>query len=135
MRRPGLSLGAVLFVAASVALAPLLAQFRRSWPWRVTVEGHSMEPTLRAGDWLLVDPLAYGRRTPQVGELIVARDPRLPARWLVKRVAAVDRQGRLTLAGDHPSHRQDDLPAVERQFVVGRPWLRYWPPGRIGRLT
>lgn len=135
MRRPGLSLGAVLFVAGAVALAPLLALFRRSWPWRVAVEGHSMEPTFRAGDWLLIDPLPYRARTPQKGELIVALDSGQPDRWLIKRVAGVDREGLLRLAGDHPGHGLEDIAPIAPELVVGRPWLRYWPPARAGRLA
>ena len=135
MRRPGLSLGAVLFVGGAVAMLPLLALFRRSWRWRVAVEGHSMEPTLSAGDWLLVDPLPYGARTPQAGELIVARDPRKLDHWLVKRVAAVERDGLLRLTGDHPGHGPEDVAPIAPKLIVGRPWLRYWPPRRAGRLA
>jgi hypothetical protein len=94
-----------------------------------------MEPTLRAGDWLLVDPSAYIDRPPGVGELVVARDPRSPARWLVKRVAAVAADGELHLVGDHPAHRSESgLERVPHEFVVGRPWLRYWPLTRFGRI-
>ena len=45
----------------------------RRGPWRVAVAGHSMEPALREGDWLLVLP---PRRQPRVGEVVVLRDPR-----------------------------------------------------------
>ncbi len=93
-----------------------------------------MEPTLRAGDWLLVDPLAYAARSPQAGELIVARDPRAEERWLVKRVAGVAVDGSVSLSGDHPAHAADDLPPVPHSHLIGRPWLRYWPPARLGRL-
>ena len=135
MRRPRSTLGAALFLAlAGVAAAPLLSRLRRSWPARVAVQGHSMEPVLRAGDWLLVDPHAFRRRPPRQGELVVARDPRAARRLIVKRVAEVLRDGRQVLAGDHPAHGPDlsALPAVELGAIVGRPWLRYWPPRRIG---
>jgi nickel-type superoxide dismutase maturation protease len=135
MRRPGLGLGAVLLSGLAVALLPPASLLWRSWPWRVAVDGHSMEPTLRAGDWLLVDPQAYRRRNPQAGALVVVRDPRQPERWLVKRVTSVDRDARLSLAGDHPAHASEALPPVEPDLVVGRPWLRYWPPDRVGRLA
>lgn len=95
-----------------------------------------MERTLRAGDWLLVDPDAYRWRAPKAGELVVAPDPRQPDRWLIKRVADVLPDGRLTLAGDHPAHADDSqtVGAVEPTSVIGRPWLRYWPLRRLGRL-
>jgi nickel-type superoxide dismutase maturation protease len=114
----------------------MIGRLIRSWHWRVAVSGHSMEPTLRAGDWLLVDPDAYRRRAPQPGELVVARDPRLPERWLVKRVADALPDGRLMLAGDHPAHAADGtgIGPLGTESIVGCPWLRYWPVRRIGRI-
>ena len=123
----------------------LVATFvvRRLWPsWqaRVAVVGHSMEPTVLDGDWLLVDPTAYSYATPRTGELIVSPDPRMPSRLLVKRVAHVDPEGYLALAGDHPAHRhvpghqQPDQVLVPPNAVLGRPWLRYWPLERVGRI-
>jgi nickel-type superoxide dismutase maturation protease len=108
----------------------------RSWRRRVAVEGHSMEPTLGHGDWLLVDPDAYSRRLPNAGELVVVRDPRASERWLIKRISDVLPDGRLTLAGDHPAHADDALAigAIDPELIVGRPWLRYWPLARVGRL-
>ena len=45
-----------------------------------------MEPTLRAGDRLLLDPLAYREAAPQRGDIVVIHDPAEPERLLVKRV-------------------------------------------------
>lgn len=99
-----------------------------------------MAPTLHDGDWLLVDPDAYLRRAQRVGDLVVVPDPREPARLLVKRVTLVDPEGYLALAGDHPAHRhrpdfvQPDQILVPPATVHGRPWLRYWPLRRVGRV-
>lgn len=94
-----------------------------------------MEPTLRDGDWLLVDPAAYALRLPEPGELVVAHDPRAPDRLIVKRVA-LQVDGGLSLAGDHPAHAEEaaDIGPVRPEAIVGRPWLRYWPPRRAGLL-
>jgi phage repressor protein C with HTH and peptisase S24 domain len=89
-----------------------------------------MEPTLRDGDWLLVDPGG----SPRAGDLVVARDRREPGRLIVKRVAAVD-DGALTLASDHPAHADDRIGPLGASEIVGRPWLRYWPPRRVGRVA
>ncbi len=48
-----------------------------------------MEPTLRPGDRLLVDPQAYRVAPPRPGELVVVVDPEAADRWLVKRVVGV----------------------------------------------
>ena len=100
-----------------------------------------MEPTLRDGDWLLVDPDAYAIHPPTVLDLVVVPDPRQESRLLIKRVAHVDPEGYLALAGDHPAHRhqpdfvQPDQILVPPGAVIGRPWLRYWPPRRVGRIA
>ena len=95
-----------------------------------------MEPGLWSGDWVLVDPDAYANRAPGAGDLVLAPDPREPSRLLVKRVAMVDPDGWLRLAGDAPDASTDSraFGSVDPATVKGRPWLRYWPPRRIGRL-
>ena len=100
----------------------------------MTVVGQSMRPTLGPGDWLLVDPDAYRRRAPRAGELVVAPDPRDPARVLVKRVAAVDLDGRLLLAGDDRVASTDSrtFGAIEAGAVGGRAWFRVRPLRRFG---
>ena len=136
MRRSGRILGAALFVAMAVAVAPALRRAARSWRRRVAVQGHSMEPTLHAGDWLLVDPNAYANGRLRVGDIVVAADPRAAERAIVKRVVAVNLDGSLRLAGDHPAHSNEDeqLAAVPAATVKGRAWFRYWPAGRAGML-
>lgn len=114
----------------------VVARTIRSWDARVAIEGPSMEPTVVAGDWLLVDPHAYAHRPPALGELVLAPDPRQDDRLLIKRVQSVDPAGGLHLAGDDPEHSTDSrvFGAVDPASVVGAPWFRYWPPARIGRV-
>ena len=76
MRRLGPLLGAAFLLTTLV----LLYGVRRFT--RVLVSGHSMEPTLRDGDWLLVDVL----NPVTAGDLAVAWDPRQTDRLIVKRV-------------------------------------------------
>lgn len=96
-----------------------------------------MSPTLRPGDWLLVDSDAYRERLPLVGELVLVPDPREPGRLLVKRAAGIDAQGWLLVAGDALEASTDSrtFGAVDPSTVEGRPHFRYWPAGRIGRLS
>ncbi|HEY6239077.1 MAG TPA: signal peptidase I [Thermoplasmata archaeon] len=64
-------------------------RWRRRWrSEKVIVKDHSMEPTFRPGDRLLVDPLAYRDEGPTRNDLVVVADPADPARWLLKRVVA-----------------------------------------------
>ncbi len=110
-----------------------MSRLLRSWRARVAVAGHSMDPTLRDGDWLLVDPLAFRRSAPIVGQLVVANDPRALGRSVIKRIQAVGSDGSVALAGDHPAHLEDgiEVPATE---LRGLPWFRYWPPWHLGRV-
>jgi hypothetical protein len=92
-----------------------------------------MEPNLRDGDWLLVDPLAFRPGGPRVGDLVVARDPRQGDRLLVKRVRSIGDDGDLTIGGDHPAHA-DEVLASSPSGLLGQPWFRYAPLRRIGRV-
>ena len=100
--------------------------------FRVAVAGRSMEPTFRDGDWLLV---RTSRRPPRAGQVVVASDPREPARLIVKRVRGVAPSG-VTVQGDNPdpegstdSRHYGPIPAAA---ILGRPVLRYAPLRRFG---
>lgn len=134
MRRLAAMFGAALLSALGVIL--VIDRIGRSWESRVAVVGHSMEPTLRDGDWLLVDADAYRGRAPRAGELVVARDPRDPRRVLVKRTVSVALDGRVSITGDHVAHAEDRtrIGPVDTSAVIGRPWFRYWPADRVGKI-
>ena len=124
MRPRGLAAPLLLILAAAVAA--------RRWLDVVEVRGRSMAPTLMPGDRLLV-----ARLTPRPGDVVLAPDPRDPARELIKRVVAIGPSG-ITLRGDNPSASTD-----ARVFgpvpVAGVRWrgvLRYWPLNRaVGPLS
>jgi len=87
-----------------------------------------MEPTLRDGDWVLVDE----PRPPEVGDIVVAADSRGAGRLVIKRVKSVV-GNRLLVGGDHPAHGEESL-EVRASDLRGRPWFRYWPLRRLGRV-
>ena len=103
----------------------------------MAVKGESMRPTLEPGDWLLVDPDAYADAPPAVDDLVLVSDPRQPSRLLVKRVSEVHDDGReLFVGGDAPDASTDSraFGSVSASTVGGRPWFRYWPLKRWGRI-
>jgi nickel-type superoxide dismutase maturation protease len=108
----------------------------RSWQARVAIAGRSMEPALEDGDWVLVDPDAFRTRPPLLDDLVLAPDPRVPERLIIKRVGGVSPDGLLTVLGDAPDASTDSrvFGAVHPATIRGRPWFRYWPPRRTGRL-
>ena len=124
---------ALLFAVGAIAV---IGRLGRDFEARVAVRGHSMEPTLFDGDWLLVDSDAYARRAPRVGEIVVARDPREPGRVLVKRVVGLAGRS-LQVGGDHPAHIEDanEIGLVGQADVMGRAWFRYRPMERFGPVA
>jgi len=90
-----------------------------------------MLPALAAGDRLLVRRGARAR----VGDMVTVRDPRAPARTLVKRVAATGPLGVVVL-GDNAAASTDSriLGPVPPESIRGRAVYRYFPDSRRGRL-
>ena len=117
----------------------------RRGPWRVAVAEESMTPALQPGDWLLLDP--GPRRWPRRGSVVVVRQPGTGL-LAIKRVAAgpgdvvlagtdyVKLGDEAWLRGDGGGHSVDSrhYGAVPIDALVGRAWLRYWPPRRIGLI-
>lgn len=91
-----------------------------------------MEPALRAGDWIVISRLG---RPPRVGEIVLVRDPREPARLILKRVASVA-DGAFTVLGDRPEESTDsrEFGPVQLADVLGRAVFRYGPITRMGWL-
>ena len=90
----------------------------------VLVEGPSMQPTLRAGDCLLV----RRPRRMRAGAVVVARFAARPDLLVVKR--AVRPEGALWwVEGDNPAVT-DDSRRYGPAEVLGVVVLRYWPVRR-----
>jgi len=124
MRRLGPLLGAAF---VSVAVLVLLGSRRVA---RVAVSGHSMEPGLLDGDWLIVD--RYSRPAPT--DIVVAWDPRASDRLIVKRVREVGTDSQLLLESDHPAHADEVIGPIAASAVVGRALFRYRPAARAGMV-
>jgi signal peptidase I len=114
-----------------------------------------MEPGIREGDWLLVDPTTD--RWPRRGSVVAFHEPDSGA-LSIKRVAGTPgdrvpfRDGFLELADDEAWLLADAAPATTEEaglgapfdsrsfgpvpvaLLVGRVWFRYGPLRRIGRV-
>lgn len=51
-----------------------------------TINGHSMEPDLHSGQFVLVNKLAYLFHSPDRGDVIVLQEPDDPGTDLIKRI-------------------------------------------------
>jgi nickel-type superoxide dismutase maturation protease len=123
-----------LFLTLGLATVAGALLVWRQWLDVVVVEGRSMAPTLLPGDRLLVESLTYRNRPPRVGEVVLAPDPRVAERELIKRVHAAGDE--LELRGDRPSQSTDSrtFGMVSSSNVRWRAVLRYWPPDRAALI-
>ncbi|MFV2172820.1 S24 family peptidase [Actinomadura sp. LOL_016] len=122
--------GALLGGGAVLAAGTVWARGRLR---TAAVEGTSMLPGLRPGDWLVVRTGAA-----RTGDVVVARHPERTELLIVKRAVRRERDG-WWLESDHqraPGRRDSwDFGAVPDGLVVGRVVARYWPPSRWGTVT
>ena len=93
----------------------------------VVVQGPSMLPTLRPGDFLVVRPGA----PVSPGDLVVARPWTRPELLVVKRAVKTVAGGWL-VASDNPQVAGQGWTGGEVD-VLARVVLRYWPPSGWGR--
>lgn len=117
-------------------------------PW--VVDGPSMEPTLFAGDCVLVDLWTFRRRPPRVGEIVVVRGP--AEQVLVKRIGPEPYPGAdpypapvlvpegleraFVVLGDNAAESDDSraFGRVPARRIRGRVAWRYWPLSRAGAI-
>jgi signal peptidase I len=95
----------------------------------VVVHGPSMVPALRHGDRLVVW-LGTPRRTPSVARIVVVALPDRPLS--VKRLVAVEADGRLRVEGDNPFGSTDsrDFGGLPASALCGVALARIWPRPR-----
>lgn len=126
---------ALSFTALLVLLGVAIVVRRGYRRWEVS--GRSMLPALEPGDWLIVEPIGPGGRPVRAGDIVLARDPREPARTLVKRVVRLEDGGLAWLEGDNPAESTDsrEFGLVAMEYIEARVRWRYWPLRRAGRVT
>ncbi|MCI9589968.1 MAG: signal peptidase I [Lachnospiraceae bacterium] len=139
---------------------------------RADVYGHSMEPTLKDGDILLVDKLSYRFSDPRRYDIIVFSYRYQKGRYYTKRIIglpgetvqiqdgavfidgkpleddisseSIEKARRASepvvlgedeyfVLGDNRNFSSDsrdtDVGNVKRRDIIGRIWLKVWPPG------
>jgi len=76
--------------AVAAIFAVLLFLFMRNFVFRIAdVNGHSMEPTLSHGDFVLLSRVGYWFGEPQAGDIIAFPYREDPAEFYIKRITAV----------------------------------------------
>lgn len=76
----------VLDILETLILSLILFAVINTISARIRVDGFSMEPTLKSGEFVIVNKLAYRFGDPQMGDVIVFHYPRDPEQEYIKRV-------------------------------------------------
>jgi signal peptidase I len=136
---------------------------------RIRVDGSSMEPTLRSGEFVIVNKLSYKFGDAARGDIVVFHFPRDPEQEYIKRVIGLPGdqvnisqgrvyvnnqlvyepyitampayegtwsvpEGHLFVLGDNRNNSSDshNWGTVPQEYVVGKAFFIYWPPGQWG---
>ena len=84
-----------------------------------------MEPAFKAGDYVLVNKLAYVLRSPSKGDVIVLRHPTEKKKFLIKRISLVTNSDEYYVVGDNKSFSQDSrhFGSINRDSILGKVWI------------
>ena len=98
------------------------------------VEGHSMGPTLKPKDRVIVRRLNPHSALPAIGAIVVCIHPQQPSRRVIKRLSAVT-GNQLTILGDCPDASTDSRQwgSVPRSCLIGEVVALVRPPSEQGR--
>lgn len=94
---------------------------------RFCVVGHSMQPLLQPGEWVLVNRAAYRRSRPKVGQLVALKHPLKPHLTLVKCLVAIDTRNYYVVEGLNPAASTDSrhFGPIPLQALVGEVLCRF----------
>ncbi len=100
-------------------IALILLGLRRKY----LCEGNSMHPTLKNGEFVLVDPTAE----IEVGDIVIAKHPVEQTTEVVKRVERINERGHYFLVGDNSADSNDSrhFGAVTKEYIKGRVVARF----------
>jgi nickel-type superoxide dismutase maturation protease len=99
-------------------------KFARLSPiYKFKISGASMEPTIAAGETVLVNRLSYLFATPQRNAIIALRDPR-DGKILIKRITKKNGTSYF-VQGDNKFASTDSrvFGWIEKRDIIGKVWL------------
>lgn len=85
------------------------------------VEGASMDPTFKSGEYLIVDELTYRFRDPERGSVLIFKYPRDPKKYFVKRVIGLPGET-VSIEGGSVRITNNENP---EGFVLEEPYVLY----------
>ncbi|MBU5537194.1 MAG: nickel-type superoxide dismutase maturation protease [Candidatus Aenigmarchaeota archaeon] len=81
-----------------------------------------MEPNFKAGDYILVNKLAYIFKNPSKGDVVVLRHPKEKGKFLIKRISLVTNSDEYYVVGDNKNFSQDSrhFGPVKKDLIIGK---------------
>ena len=111
-------------------MAQMLAEtnYRELFLWifrcrkRLKVTGKSMLPLLEPGTEILINPNAYQKSMPKIGDIIVTTHPYYPELSIVKRITAINKDGSYFLTGDNLTESTDSRHwgSIKLEDIIGQ---------------
>ena len=97
--------------------------FFLGWREIFLVEGDSMFPTLKDGDFVLINPHVE----PKAGDIVLARHPFKKSVKIVKRIREIATEGSFFLIGDNLPESTDSrsFGAINRKDILGKVVSRF----------
>ena len=120
--------GALREFLETAVMALLIFLAVRTFVMNYRVIGHSMQPTIEEGQFLLIDKLLYDMGEPKRGDVVVLHPPDMPGQIYIKRVVGIPgdtveiRSGQLFINGQGVSEQWETRPYPAAN----------WGPGRVG---
>lgn len=92
------------------------------WPLkRIKIHGHSMQPSINDGDFLLVNCWAYLFRSPQIGDVVVFRNPQNKKQLICKRIADTRGHNYIVKGDNHKdSFDSEKFGSVAGSSIIGK---------------
>lgn len=89
---------------------------------RLKVTGKSMLPLLEPGIEILIDPFAYQKIMPKVGDIIVTIHPDHPELTIIKRITDINQDGSYFLTGDNSNESTDSRHwgTIKLEDIIGK---------------
>lgn len=91
---------------------------------RFRVQDGSMEPTLKSGDYVIVNRLSYVFRKPSLGDVVVVRNPEDKEKFLIKRIQEI-KNSEYFVIGDNKELSRDSrhFGAIKKDLLIGKVWV------------
>ena len=91
---------------------------------RFKIEDRSMEPTLKPGDYVIVNKLPYFFGKPSKGDIIVFKHPKIKNKFLVKRIIRVA-SNKYFVIGDNKTQSTDSrrFGPIAKDLIAGKMFI------------